>query len=162
MHDIWKSWSCEMKQSPVDIFCLDRDGWCLACRALLLFFLPFPYLFCLASHESCYVFGQLPSYLLLHSNCHRRLLITQPCLVCHVPSPPGKRPLSLLHSECNAHVQLSPLAISPASIPLLTFFCCQYHVMCTVTSPLLIQLFPLTINESNVEQGASKCFKNWP
>lgn len=47
---------------------------------LFLVFPPFPRLFCLASPESCYVFGQLPSYLLLHSNCHRRPRIGQPLL----------------------------------------------------------------------------------
>lgn len=113
MHVIWKSWSRELKQSLVDIFCLDRDGWCLACRALLVF-PPFPF-FCLASPESCYVFGQLPSYLLLHSNCHRIRLIAQPCLslpctltsrekTLQHPSPMSAMPTFSLHRIIFIHL----------------------------------------------------------
>lgn len=51
---------------------------CFGCSSL-------SHLFCLASPESRYVFGQLHSYLLLDSNCHRALLVIQPCL----PSLPG-------------------------------------------------------------------------
>lgn len=74
-------------------------------------FLP-PLLFCLASHKSIYAFGQLPSYLLLHSNCHRRLLIAQPHLVCHVCSPPPNILFSIPQPECSVYIESTPLTFS--------------------------------------------------
>lgn len=109
-HAIWKQSHCEMKQSPVDIFCLDRDGWCLAWR-FGFGFSSLRRLFCLASPESCYVFGQLPSYLLLHSNCHWTLLIPRPCLACHVPSSSGNNLFSI--PSCPSPFTCSPSAIFP-------------------------------------------------
>lgn len=134
MHAIWKSWSRELKQSLVDIFCLERDGWCLAWRALSVF-PPFPRLFCLASPESCYVFGQLPSYLLLHSNCHRIRLIAQPCLSlpCTLTSrektlqhlsPMNATPAFSLHSLHNLHPSNSVfLCISHLHVIICTVYC---------------------------------------
>lgn len=81
---------------------------------LFWFFLPLPppLLFCLASHKSIYAFGQLPSYLLLHSNCHRRLLIAQPHLVCHVCSPPPNILFSIPQPECSVYIESTPLTFS--------------------------------------------------
>lgn len=70
------------------------------------FFSQFPISFCLASPESCYVFGQLHSYLLLPPNCHRALLISQPCPLQH-PSP-------------NTLMQFPPFTLSPKNV---TFKC---------------------------------------
>lgn len=96
-----------MKQSHADIFCLDEDGWCLACRVLFHFFFSLPRLFCLASPESRYVFGQLPSYLLLHSNCHRALLTTQPCFSLPCALTSGEEGSSASHSpDCYTHIYL--------------------------------------------------------
>lgn len=96
-----------MKQSHADIFCLDEDGWCLARRVLFRFFFSLPRLFCLASPESRYVFGQLPSYLLLHSNCHRALLPTQPCFSLPCALTSGEEGSSASHSpECYTHIYL--------------------------------------------------------
>lgn len=159
MHAIWKPWSCEMKQSLVDVFCLDRDGWCLACRALSVF-PPFPRLFCLASPESCYVFGQFPSYLLLHSNCH--CWSPSPVWSAMLPSPPGNRLFSIPHPECNTRVWPPPLTFSPNNItfthpsPYLHFQLACHHMF---THPalllsqkpffsLVISVGPNTINYS--------------
>lgn len=95
----------------MDIFCLMPDVWP---AGLFWFFLPLPppLLFCLASHKSIYAFGQLPSYLLLHSNCHRRLLIAQPHLVCHVCSPPPNILFSIPQPECSVYIESTPLTFS--------------------------------------------------
>lgn len=69
---------CENNKKMWMFVCL-VGGNCLTCGALFdfSFHFPPPSLFWLASHESCYVFGQLPCYLLLPSRCCRRLLIAQ-------------------------------------------------------------------------------------
>lgn len=110
---------------------------------LFSFFLPFPLslllgfpweLLCL------WTAPQLPaaSLKLPQKTADRPTLFSLPCSTFTLG---GKRPFSVLHSECNAHIQLSPSALSPASIPLLTLLSCQScHI--TVTLLLLIQLFP--------------------
>lgn len=75
-------------------------------------FPPFPRLFCLASPESGYGFGQLPSYLLLHSNCHRRPQIAQPCLVSHL----SLRKKKTLQHPAPWMQCLSPLTRSPKNM----------------------------------------------
>ncbi len=85
-------------------------------RVFLIFF---SRLFCLASPESCYVFGQLSSYLLLHSNGHRPLLMTQPCLVCRAPSPPRNRLFSIPSPSFNSHILSLTWTSSPKNIPII-------------------------------------------
>lgn len=71
-------------------------------------------LFCLASPESCYVFGQLPSYLLLHSNCH--CWSSSPAWSAMLPSPPGNRLFSIPHPERDTRARPPPLTFSPNNI----------------------------------------------
>lgn len=123
-----------MKHRLVDIFYLDGNG--LVRRALSVC-PPSPRLFCLASPESCYVFGQLPSYLLLHSNCHSRtLLIAQPCSVCHVPSPPGNSLCSIPYAQCNTHIGSPHLTLSP-NITCIIIFIFSQHVIGLLSQHLL-------------------------
>lgn len=124
---------------------------------LFWFFLPLPppLLFCLASHKSIYAFGQLPSYLLLHSNCHRRLLIAQPHLVCHVCSPPPNILFSIPQPECSVYIESTPLTFSLNSkteyITFIPLHFAHYSVNLNIGfSPAIIRL-PLFFLK-----------KNWP
>lgn len=133
-----------MKHNLVDIFCLMPDVWP---AGLFWFFLPLPppLLFCLASHKSIYAFGQLPSYLLLHSNRHRRLLIAQPHLVCHVRSPPPNKLFSIPQPDCSVHIKSTPLTLSlnykTECIPFIPLHFAHYSIYLNIEfAPAIIKL----------------------